>query len=175
MRAIKPKIVIKKAIPILNPLLDYKPVSQETLKAVKKSQEKAAYNKKTYNKEYKTLKFLVDTKRADHFTIEMYVAISSGRKITDKMLSSIHKVMKRNSPSGLEKKRLETERLIYKVSLVKEALYKCNYVGVYESRSEDFLASIIAQIYDRGSLSPKQKLALNQMYKRFIKKIEKKA
>ena len=158
---------------ILNPLLNNKPVSKKVLEDTKRSQEKAAYNKKTYNKEYKTLKFLVDTKRADHFTIEMYVAISSGRKITDKMLSSIHKVMKRNSPSGLEKKRLETERLNQKVSLVKEALYKCNYDEYYESRSEDFLGSITEQVRDRGSLSPKQKLALNKMYKRFNKKIEK--
>ena len=53
MRAIKPKIVIKKAIPILNPLLNYKPVSQETLKAVKKSQEKAATIKKLIIKNIK--------------------------------------------------------------------------------------------------------------------------
>ena len=32
---------------VLNPLLNYKPVSKETLKATKKSQEKATYNKKT--------------------------------------------------------------------------------------------------------------------------------
>ena len=87
------------------------------------------------------------------------------------MLTSIHKIMKRNTPEEREKKRLETERLYYKVNLVQEALYKCKYDSYYESRSEDFLGSIVGQIRDRGSLSPKQKLALNKMYKRFLKKI----
>ena len=46
MRAIKPKIVIKKAIPILNPLLNNKPVSKEVLESTKISQEKVATIKK---------------------------------------------------------------------------------------------------------------------------------
>ena len=83
---------------VLNPLLNNKPVSKEVLKSTKKSQEKAEYNKKTYNKEYKELKFLVETKKADDFTISMYVAIITGRKITKKMLQSIHNVIKRNNP-----------------------------------------------------------------------------
>ena len=159
---------------VLNPLLNNKPVSKEVLESTKISQEKVAYNKKTYGKEYRELKFLVETKKADEFTISMYVAILSGRKITEKMLNAIHDIMKRNTPEEREKKRLETQRLNYKVSLVKEALYKCNYDEYYESRSEDFLGSITEQVRDRGSLSPKQKLALNKMYKRFLKKIEKK-
>ena len=113
--------------PLLNPLLNNKPVSKKVLESTKKSQEKASYNKKTYGKEYRELKFLVETKRADNFAISMYVAMISGRKITDKMLNAIHKVMKRNSPEEIEKKRLETERLYYKVNLVQEALYKCKY------------------------------------------------
>jgi hypothetical protein len=156
---------------ILNPLLNNKPVSKEVLENVKKSQEKIAYNKKTYSKEHRELKFIVDTTQADSFTIKMYVAIISGRKITDKMLTSIHKIMKRNTPEEAEKKRLETERLFSKVNLVKEALYKCNYDEYYESRSEDFLGSITEQVRDKGNLSPKQKLALNKMYKRFNKKL----
>ena len=159
---------------VLNPLLNNKPVSKKVLESTKKSQEKVAYNKKTYSKEYKELKFLVETKRADEFTISMYVAILSGRRITEKMLTSIHKIMKRNTPEEREKKRLETQRLLFKTNLVKDALYKCNYDSLYEARSEDFLGSIVSQIRDRGSLSPKQKLALNKMYKRFNKKIEKK-
>jgi hypothetical protein len=138
---------------------------------VKKNQEQTEYNKKTYNKEYKELKFLVETKKADDFTINMYVAIITGRKITPKMLNAIHNIMKRTSPEELEKRRLETERLLSKLNLVREELYKCKYDSYYESRSEDFLDSIEKQIRDRGSLSPKQKLALNKMYKRFKKKV----
>ena len=138
---------------------------------VKKSQEKAAYNKKTYNKEYKELKFLVETKKADDFTVDMYVAIISGRKITQKMLNAIHNIMKRSSPVELQKKRLETERLLFKLNLVKEVLHKANYHETYVYRSEDFLGSIEKQIRDRGTLSQKQKLALYNMYKRFNKKV----
>ena len=156
---------------VLNPLLNNKPVSKEVLKSTKKSQEKAEYNKKTYNKEYKELKFLVETKKANDFIISMYVAIISGRKITPKMLKAIHNIMKTNSPAELEKKRLETVRLLSKLNLVKESLHKANYHETYVWRSEDFLDSIEKQIRDRGTLSPKQKLALNKMYKRFNKKV----
>ena len=161
--------------PLLNPLLNNKPVSKKVLESTKKSQEKASYNKKTYGKEYRELKFLVESKKADEFTIKMYVAIISGRKITEKMLNAIHDIMKRNTPNELEKKRLEIERLNYKVGLVKEALYKCDYDEYYEARSEDFLGSIVEQVRNRGTLTPKQKLALNKMYKRFNKRIAKNA
>ena len=160
---------------VLNPLLNNKPVSKKVLESTKKSQEKADYNKKTYSKEYKELKFLVETKKANDFTISMYVAIITGRTITKKMLQSIHKVIKINSPVEMEKKRLEIERLIPKVNLVREALHKANYHDAYVWRSEEFLTSIEVQIHKWGNLSPKQKLALNKMYKRFLKKSEKKA
>jgi len=149
----------------------YPNAKKQVQNTVKKSKEKADYNKKTYSKEYKELKFLVETKKANDFTISMYVAIISGRKITPKMLNAIHNIMKNNSPEELEKKRLETERLLSKLSLVKEALHKANYHETYVWRSEDFLNSIEKQIRDRGTLSPKQKLALNKMYKRFNKKV----
>ena len=149
----------------------YPNAKKQVQNTVKKSKEKADYNKKTYYKEYKELKFLVETKKADDFTIDMYVAIISGRKITPKMLNAIHNIMKRSSPEELEKKRLETVRLLFKLNLVKESLHKANYHETYIWRSEDFLDSIDKQIRDRGNLSPKQKLALNKMYKRFNKKV----
>ena len=159
---------------VLNPSLNNKLVSKKVLESTKKSQEKADYNKKTYSKEYKELKFLVETKKANDFTISMYVAIINGRTITKKMLQSIHKVIKINSPVEMEKKRLEIERLIPKVNLVREALHKANYHDTYVWRSEEFLDSIEEQVRKWGNLSPKQKLALNKMYKRFLKKSEKK-
>jgi|ETNmetMinimDraft_4_1059912.scaffolds.fasta_scaffold08229_2 hypothetical protein len=153
-----------------------KPVTK-VKKAVKKVLPKKAHpkypNKKIYSKEYKELKFLVDTKKADDFTIEMYVAMVTGRKITEKMLNAIRNIIKRNKPSEVEKKRLETERLLFKLNLVKEALHKANYHDTYVWRSEDFLDSIEGQIRKWGNLSSKQKLALNKMYIRFNKRIEK--
>ena len=144
------------------------------IKTPVKSKEIALLNKRVYNKEYKELKFLVETKKADDFTINMYVAFVAGRKITPKMLESIRKIIKRNSPEEKEKKRLEIERLIPKINLVREALHKANYHDAYVWRSEEFLTSIEVQIHKWGNLSPKQKLALNKMYKRFLKKSEKK-
>ena len=141
------------------------------IKTPVKSKEIALLNKRVYNKEYKELKFLVETKKADDFTINMYVAFVAGRKITKKMLQAIHNIIKRNSFAELEKKRLEIERLIPKVNLVREVLHKANYHETYVWRSEDFLDSIEEQIHRWGNLSPKQKLALNKMYKRFNKKI----
>ena len=156
---------------VLNPSLNNKLVSKKVLESTKKSQEKADYNKKTYSKEYKELKFLVETKKADDFTISMYVAIITGRKITKKMLQAIHKIIKRNSPQEIEKKRLETERLLSKTKIVREVLHKANYHETYVWRSEEFLKSIEEQIRKWGNLSSKQKLALNKMYKRFNKKV----
>ena len=156
---------------VLNPSLNNKLVSKKVLESTKKSQEKAEYNKKTYSKEYKELKFLVETKKANDFIISMYVAIISGRKITPKMLNAIHNIMKRNSPDEIEKKRLETGRLLSKLDMVKEVLHKANYHETYVWRSEEFLKSIEEQIRKWGNLSSKQKLALNKMYKRFNKKV----
>ena len=144
------------------------------IKTPVKSKEIALLNKRVYNKEYKELKFLVETKKADDFTINMYVAFVAGRKITPKMLEFIRKIIKRNSPEEKEKKRLEIERLIPKINLVREALHKANYHETYVWRSEDFLDSVEEQIRRWANLSPKQKLALNKMYKRFLKKSEKK-
>ena len=147
----------------------YKKQSPEKMK------ETETFNKKTYSKEIKELKFLIETKRADNFTTEMYVALIAGRKITPKMLNAIHKIIKRNSTAEIEKKRMEVERLLGKTKIVREVLHKCKYDDIYVARSEDFLDSIDEQIHRWGNLSPKQKLALNNMYKRFMKKSEKKA
>ena len=133
------------------------------------------YNIKTYPKEIKELKFLVDSKRADNFTADMYKALILGRKITPKMLESIHKIIKRNSPEELEKKRLETQRLLGKTNIVRMELSNCNYHHIYVARSEYFLDSIEEQIRRWGNLTKNQKIALNKMYKRFLKKSEKKA
>ena len=160
---------------VLNPLLNNKPVSKKVLESTKKSQEKADYNKKTYSSQLKELKFLIETKRADDFTTEMYVALIAGRKITPKMLNAIRNIIKRNSTAEIEKKRMEVERLIGKTKIVRELLHKCKYDDVYVARSEDFLDSIDENIKKWGNLTKNQKIALNKMYQRFMKKSEKKA
>lgn len=129
------------------------------------------YNKKTFSKELKELRFLVETKKADSFTQDMYIAIIGGRTITKKMLQAIHNIIKNNSPLAMEKKRINAKRLLYKTNLVREALHKANYHETYVWRSEEFIDSIENQIRRYHNLTPKQKLALNKMYKRFNKKV----
>ena len=147
----------------------YKKQSPEQMK------ETETFNKKTYSKQIKELKFLIETKRADDFTTEMYVALIAGRMITPKMLTAINNVIKRNSTAEIEKKRMEVERLLGKTKIVREVLHKCKYDDVYVARSEDFLDSIDENIRKWGNLTKNQKIAINKMYKRFLKKSEKKA
>ena len=55
----------------------------------------------------------------------------------------------------------------------KRKLHECKYTPSYERNSEYFLESIEKQVYKRGSLSMKQRKALNKMYIQFTKRIEK--
>ena len=147
----------------------YKKPSPDKLK------ENIKFNKKTYSNQLRELRFLIKTKQADNFTTNMYLALIEGRKITPKMLDAINKIIKRNSPVEVEKKRIEVTRLLGKTRLVSELLSKCDYHHVYVARSENFISSIEESIKKWGNLTKNQKIALNTMYKRFLKKSEKKA
>ena len=57
--------------------------------------------------------------------------------------------------------------------MINRKLHEANYTSSYTDRSEYFLISIQDQVHNRGKLSIKQRKALNQMYKRFMKRIEK--
>ena len=59
--------------------------------------------------------------------------------------------------------------------MVQKLLYECNYERSYEYGAEDFLNSVERQAKSRGTLSVNQRKALNKMYKRFKKKVEKSA
>ena len=58
---------------------------------------------------------------------------------------------------------------------VKRELYEAKYYSIYEVRSEEFLNEMERQVYKSGSLSVTQRKALNQMHRRFNKRIENKA
>ena len=57
--------------------------------------------------------------------------------------------------------------------MIKRRLDECNYTTGYKNEKLYFLESIEKQVYSRGSLSVKQRKALNGMYIQFTKKIEK--
>jgi len=111
------------------------------------------------------------------FVKSMYLALITGRKITPKMESAITKIVKSYSktlnPEYRKEKLDYTENTIAKLNMIKRRLDECNYTRNYTSEKLWFLESIEKQVYSRGSLSIKQRKALNKMYTQFTKKIGK--
>ena len=111
------------------------------------------------------------------FIVSMYKALTSGRKITPKMESSITKIVKsyaKHIDPEHQKSRLDyTENTIAKLNMIKRRLDECNYTRNYTSEKLYFLNSIERQVYSRGKLSIKQRKALNKMYTQFTKKLGK--
>ena len=111
------------------------------------------------------------------FVKSMYLALISGRKITPKMESSITKIVKSYaktlSPEYKKNKIDYVENTIAKLNMIKRRLDECNYTTSYKVKSLWFLESIEKQVYSRGSLSIKQRKALNKMYLQFEKKLKK--
>tara|TARA_B100002019_G_scaffold5221_1_gene4256 strand:- start:1144 stop:1524 length:381 start_codon:yes stop_codon:yes gene_type:complete len=108
----------------------------------------------------------------------MYNAFGK-RKITKKMEISMDRIVAnyvkwQNDNSKLDKyeMREKIENGIYKLNLIRTLLSGAGYQPGYVGRSEEFLNSIERQIRLRGTLSVKQKKALNQMHKRFKAKCE---
>ena len=115
------------------------------------------------------------------FVKSMYLALISGRKITPKMEASITKIvkayskrLKENNDPKIQKQKLDyVENTVSKITMIKRVLAGCNYTVGYTVDKLYFLESIEKQVYDRGSLSIKQRKALNKMYTQFTKRIEK--
>ena len=107
----------------------------------------------------------------------MYKALTSGRKITPKMESAITKIVKsyaNHIDPEHQKSRLDyIENTIAKLNMIKRKLDECNYTRSYTADKLWFLESIEKQVYSRGSLSIKQRKALNKMYLQFEKKMKK--
>ena len=113
------------------------------------------------------------------FVKSMYGALISGRKITPKMESAITKIVKsyaeyliKERDPKLRKQKLDyTENTIAKLNMIKRRLGECNYTKNYTNEKLYFLESIEKQVHSRGSLSIKQRKALNGMHKQFEKRI----
>ena len=111
------------------------------------------------------------------FVADMHNKLSKGYSLSEKQETAITNAVKayakfffkKNDPDN-EKK---TKELIQKIRMVQKLLYECNYERSYEYGAEDFLNSVEKQVKNRGTLSIKQKQALNKMYKRFKKRLKK--
>ncbi len=80
---------------------------------------------------------------------------------------------KENDPEYRNKKLDYIDNTMAKINMIKRRLSEANYHTIYENRSEFFLNSVHTQVSNGKVLSVKQRKALNQMYKRFKKRIEK--
>ena len=141
------------------------------------------HNKKEFGRRIEQLdhilmdsSFLTDGGYRD-FIGSMYQALVTGRKITSKMESAITKIVKSYAKTlnpEYKKDKLDyTENTISKLNMIKRRLDECNYTTGYKNEKLYFLESIEKQVYSRGSLSIKQRKALNGMHTQFTKKIEK--
>ena len=114
------------------------------------------------------------------FVTSMHDSIGN-RKVTPKMEISMDKVIsvyKKNLKSDNKLTKYEKEEFVNtttsKILLIKTLLNSCDYQPMYIARSEEFLDSVHSYVSKTAKISLKQKKALNQMYKRFKKKLESK-
>ena len=136
------------------------------------------HNKKEYGYKIVELKKIIEnqvlaTGTSDEFTSNMLVALVSGRKITEKMQQAIDKIIKRNSPEEQFKRDEWVEKVVPKIIMVREMISDTDWSKGYRGNSYNFLNSIIEQAKSRKSLSKKQMEAVNKLYHRVKKNIEK--
>ena len=156
---------------------------EEIEKGIEENKEKFAKRIKQLDHIVKDLNYIPkDSTNGYHEFIEnMHTALVGGRKITRKMESSIVKIIttytkwlkKENDPEYRKKKLSYIETTLNKLDALKGKLHTAEYSKYYEQSSEYFLNSISEHVKNRGSLTVKQRKALNKMYTKFEKRIEK--
>ena len=136
------------------------------------------FNKKQFGSRIVALENIIKTQvqttgKSDYFTSDMLVALKSGRKITYKMEKAIDNIVKRNTPEEMGKRDEWVEKVVTKIMMVKEMISDTNWTNGYKGGSYNFIDSIINQAKSRKTLSKKQMEAVNSMYHRVKKNIEK--
>ena len=135
-------------------------------------------NKKQYATQIKALKEIINGQvvnggSSDEFTSSMMVALVSGRKITPKMENAINNIIKRNSPEELNKRDEWVEKVVPKMIMVREMISDTTWTKAYSHGAWGFMDSVIKQAKSRKTLSKKQMEAVNKMYHKVKKNIEK--
>ena len=110
------------------------------------------------------------------FLWDMHDKVSKGYSLSEKQETAITNAVSRYAKYFFLKNdpdfRTKVDKDVLKVCKIRNTLLKCTYHQNYEISSLEFLDSIEKQLRSRGSLSVKQRKALNTMYKRFKKKLE---
>ena len=136
------------------------------------------HNKKEFGVQIVTLKKIINEQvkscgKSDEFTSDMLVALISGRKITPKMEDAINNIIKRNSPEEQFKRDEWVEKVVPKMLMVKEMISETTWTKAYSHGAWGFMDSVIKQAKTRKTLTKKQMEAVNKMYHKVKKNIEK--
>ncbi len=136
------------------------------------------HNSKLYGDKIKSLKEIANRQieksgSSDQFTSDMLLALISGRMITDKMIACIDKIIERDNPKYKAERYKWLESVVPKINLVIDSVEKTSWTSGYKRNTTNFLKDISKQAKGRMSLSTKQMGAVNKVYKKIIKNIEK--
>jgi hypothetical protein len=147
-------------------------------KTLKDSKKWIEHNSKLYGDKIKSLKEIVNKQimesgSSDQFTSDMLLALISGRMITNKMAACIDKIIERDNPKYKTERYKWLESVVPKINLVIDAVEKTSWTSGYKRNTTSFLKDIVKQAKGRMSLSKKQMEAVNKVYKKIIKNIEK--
>ncbi len=118
-------------------------------------------------------KQVLDSGKSDEFTSDMYVALISGRKITEKMEAAIDKIIRSNSPDEMLKREEWVDKVVPKLMMVENLIDDTDWTDGYKANSKHFMSSIIKQAKSRKTLSKKQMDSASKIYARVKKNIEK--
>ena len=136
------------------------------------------HNKKEYGVQIVELKKIIerqvlDSGSSDEFTSDMYVALISGRKITEKMLAAIDRLIKANSPEEIFKRDEWVEKVTTKLGMVSNLISETDWSDKYRADTHRFVNSLIDYAKARKTLSKKQMYAASDIYARVQKNIKK--
>jgi len=132
-----------------------------------------------FHSEIKSLSEIINTQNksnmvVDSFTADMLLAIRSGRRITDKMLSAIHNIIQRNTPEYLKTRTDWVASVVPKINFIISRVEFTDWTKGYKVGVLSFLESIQRQAKSRMTLSNNQMVALNKFHKKIEKNIDKK-
>ena len=116
---------------------------------------------------------VLDIGSADEFASDMYVALISGRKITEKMEAAINRIIKVNSPDEMLKREEWVDKVVPKLMMVENLIKDTSWTEDYKVNTVRFISSLIKQAKSRKTLSKKQMDSATSIYLRTKKNVEK--
>ena len=138
----------------------------------------AEKNKQEYGVQIIELKKIIerqvlDSGSSDEFASDMYVALVSGRKITEKMEAAIDRIIKAYSPDEILKREEWVNKVVPKLLMVENLVDETSWTEDYKVNTKRFISSLVKQAKSRKTLSKKQMDSAASIYLRTKKNVEK--